>query len=71
MLHIIVNKSVVDMVIDYLMPRGRHEHICDLCAQRKVFYLNQQKIFSPYILLYSHSFLPQRQDVLCKCKEPV
>lgn len=28
MLHIIVNKSIVGMVIDCLMPRDRHEHIC-------------------------------------------
>lgn len=37
MLHIIVNKSVVGMVIDCLMPRDRHEHICrSLCSQKGI-----------------------------------
>lgn len=38
MQQIIVNKSSVDMVIDCLMPRDRHEHICrSLCQDNGIF----------------------------------
>lgn len=37
MLHIIVNKSIVAVLIDCLMPRGGHEHICrSLCSEKGI-----------------------------------
>lgn len=37
MLHIIVSKSTVDMIIDCLIPRDRHEHVCrSLCSEKGI-----------------------------------
>lgn len=37
MLHIIVNKSMVDTGIDCLMSRDRHEHFCvSLCSEKGI-----------------------------------
>lgn len=72
MSHIIVNKSIVDMIIDCLMPIDTTGMFVDLYFYKTAFYLKQQNIHSvPYTCACSHSLLKYWQQSLYKIKESV